>query len=375
MLALIFHVIVLIVFSGGICRGYPVNVHRVLSRKPLDHGVFRLPRLDEVLRKGITPVIKNNETNVRHRRIGATDLFISEVGLGTMTFGRYVEERTAHELLDHAVGHGINLIDTSDCGELPIISGWLRKQGVNCRAKLVLATKVSKNSQVLKEVEASLSCLNVDYIDLLQLEDGDDIEEVLDTLRTLLATGKIRYWGLLNVTPWRLLRYSQLANQCGIPIPVTVQLTYNLLSRNDVEKGFVELSRPQNNGINIIANGALAGGVLTGKYLEYLDPTTSGRLLRYPSYMSRYRGSLAARAVRDYYDIAIGHGFPNLCVMSLRWVFTRPFILSTLIGVSDLYQLRENLACLDPSLVITEAVEREINQIHWKWRDPIRILE
>ncbi|PHJ25015.1 aldo-keto reductase [Cystoisospora suis] len=162
----------------------------------------------------------------------------------------------------------------------------------------------------------------------------------------------------------------------GIPPPASVQLQYNLLCRNDVEKGFVELARPQNAGTSLLAYGALAGGILTGKYLEWLEYPTTGRMLRFPSYMKRYRGSLAARAVMAYFYLALRLEHPNLTVMALRWVLSRPFICSTVLGFTDFYQLRENLFCTTPACgVISDWAEREINFLHWKWRDVLRIIQ
>ncbi|GFE55254.1 aldo-keto reductase [Babesia ovis] len=439
----------------------PQDVTRFFPRKPLDTGIFRLPKLDDVLNikmrnmnrdhallsckspapfgylqlyqnfwKTISTRRHSSGSIVRYRRLGCSDLVVSDVCLGTMTFGLTVDELTANHLLDYAFDEmGINFVDTSELYPLPtsedthgkceyILGRWLKRRGTSERFKIVLATKIAGRSSdlswlreggctlskanILKAVDGCLSRLNTDYIDLVQFhwpdryvpmnENGDfgevlfdsermresdsvAMEEQVEAISTLLSQGKIRHWGLSNETPWGVLRFQQLAKEAGIVPPASVQLNYNLLCRNEVEKGFVELSRPQNTGIAILAYSPLAGGILTGKYLEYMDPTTSARLLRFPSYMSRYRGSLAARAVKDYYELAMWYKYPNLCAFALRWVFTRPFICSTIIGANDFYQLRENLHCLNPALGMTDLMEREINQLHWKWRDPIRICQ
>eukprot|EP00371_Babesia_bovis_P000534 XP_001609181.1 aldo-keto reductase [Babesia bovis T2Bo] len=439
----------------------PEDVTRFFPRKPRDTGIFRLPKLDDVLNIKMrnmhrdqvllscaspapfgyvqrcqnfwkTVSTKHNASGavVSYRQLGCSDLNVSDICLGTMAFGGSVDEATSNDLLDYAINDmGINFVDTSELYPLPtssdtygkcesIIGRWIKRRGPGARSKVVIATKVaSRSSQlswlrsgdcnlskenILKAVDGSLSRLNTDYIDLLQLhwpdryvpmnangdfhevfhdtenmidENSVPLEDQLDAIQTLITQGKIRHWGLSNETPWGTLRFYKLAKQAGIAAPASVQLNYNLLCRNEVEKGFVELCRPQNTGIAILAYGALAGGILTGKYLEYMDPTTSGRLLRFPSYMSRYRGSLAARAVKDYYNIAMSYKYPNLCALALRWVLTRPFICSTIIGANDFYQLRENIHCSMTSLGITDLLEREINQLHWKWRDPIRICQ
>ncbi|GBE62014.1 aldo-keto reductase [Babesia ovata] len=451
----------------------PQNVTHFFPRKPLDTGVFRLPKLDDVLNikmrnmdrdyalasskskapfgylqtyqnfwKTVATREHKSGAIVRYRRLGKEDLVVSDICLGTMTFGNTVDEASAARLLDFAFDEfGINFIvsfqasmriwmqDTSELYPLPasedshgtcesLLGRWISRRGSLERSKMVVATKIASRSphlswlrpsvcelsksNIIKAVDGCLSRLKTDYIDLLQLhwpdryvpmhESGDfsdilfdaermessdfvPMEEQVDAIRTLISQGKIRHWGLSNETPWGVLRFNHLAKEAGIEGPVSVQLNYNLLCRNDVEKGFVELCRPHNTGIGILAYGPLAGGVLTGKYLEYVDATTSGRLLRFPSYMKRYRGSLAARAVKDYYDIAMSYKYPNLSALSMRWVLTRPFVCSTIIGVNDMYQLRENLHCLNPCLGVTDLMEREINQLHWKWRDPLRICQ
>ncbi|CDR97906.1 aldo-keto reductase, putative [Babesia bigemina] len=436
----------------------PQNVTHFFPRKPLDTGVFRLPKLDDVLNikmrnmdrdhalesskskapfgylqtyqnfwKTVSTREHQSGAIVRYRRLGKGDLVVSDICLGTMTFGNTVDEACAARLLDFAFDEfGVNFIDTSELYPLPAsedshgvdFATWTFREiedgaGYEDRKSqptFIVATPQSRifsacelsKSHIIRAVDGCLSRLKTDYIDLLQLhwpdryvpmhESGDfsdvlfdaeraessdsvPMEEQVDAIRTLISQGKIRHWGLSNETPWGVLRFTQLAKEAGIEGPVSVQLNYNLLCRNDVEKGFVELCRPHNTGIGILAYGPLAGGVLTGKYLEYVDTTTSGRLLRYPSYMKRYRGSLAARAVKEYYDIAMSYKYPNLCALAMRWVLTRPFICSTIIGVNDMYQLRENLHCLNPCLGVTDLMEREINQLHWKWRDPLRICQ
>ncbi|KAK1444099.1 NADH-specific methylglyoxal reductase-related protein [Babesia gibsoni] len=438
----------------------PDDVTMFFPRKPLDTGIFRLPKLDDVMNiklrnmnrdyalqtcKSAAPfgylqlyqnfwkTIRTREHSsgsiVRYRRLGGSDLVVSDICLGTMNFGFNVSESTAHKLMDYAYDEfGINFVDTAELYPLPtssetygeaekIVGRWLAKRKGDFRSKIVLATKIAGRSpditwlrdgdcklskkNIINAVNESLIRLNTDYIDLLQfhwpdryvpMQHSGDYEQVLfdaeamestsvsmeeqvDAIRELHDQGKIRGWGLSNETPYGVLQFWNLAKKAGIPPPASVQLNYNMLCRNDVEKGFVELCRPQNTGIAILAYGPLAGGILTGKYLEYVDTTTSARLLRFPSYMARYRGSLAAQAVKEYYDIAMWYKYPNLCALAMRWVLTRPFICSTIIGVSDLYQLRENLHCLNPSLGITDLMERQINQLHWKWRDPLRICQ
>ncbi|KEP62480.1 UNVERIFIED_CONTAM: aldo-keto reductase [Hammondia hammondi] len=395
-----------------------------------------------------------------YRQLGKSDLFVSQVGLGTMTVGSpQLGRERAFELFDYAVDEwGVNFFDTAELYPLPaspvtygrseeILGAWLARRGRGEREKFVVATKVAGRSkhlawlrtestkhtgasqtqkllprhddrektgtclskkQILAAAEGSLRRLKTDYVDLFQLHwperyvplhsSGDfgdvlfdperareqesreavvPMEEQLEAVGQLLREGKIRAWGLSNETPYGVCRFTELATRLfGLPPPASVQVQYNLLCRNDVEKGFVELARPQNAGTALLAYGALGGGILTGKYLEWLEYPTTGRMLRFPSYMKRYRGSLAARAVSAYFYLALRLEHPNLTVMALRWVLSRPFICSTILGFTDFYQLRENLFCTTPACgALSDWAEREINFLHWKWRDVLRIIQ
>ncbi|XP_951775.1 aldo-keto reductase family protein, putative [Theileria annulata] len=434
----------------------PKNPSKFFARKTLDLGIFRQPKMQDLLNikykylprepkelelgyireyqnfwKTVEYRDNKDKPGLRYKQLGKTDLKISEVGLGTMMFGSRVTESEAHELLDYAYDKfGINFFDTCELYPVPfsfetygnsekILGNWIKKRGQEVRSNIVVSTRIACNNDnlkiirnskdtslskcnIIKAVDSSLQRMGLEYIDLLQFSwperyvpmnengdydqvffdvtkmgnyDNERMKEQVETIGLLIKEGKIKAWGLSNETPWGVLKFTQLSKELGVPPPSTIQLNYNLLTRNELEKGFVELARPQNTGIGIIAYGPLAGGILTGKYLEFVESTTSGRLLKFPSYMKRYRGSLAARAVKEYYDVAMEFKLPNLTVMSLRWVYSRPFIFSTIIGCNDMYQLRENLYCLDPELPITDLMERRINQIYWKWRDPIRIVQ
>ncbi|SBT79510.1 aldehyde reductase, putative [Plasmodium malariae] len=259
---------------------------------------------------------------------------------------------------------------------------------------------LSKDS-IIASVDNCLKRLKTNYIDLLQLHWPDryypnhssgDFSDVLydynkyydnfvpfieqlHAIDELKRKGKIREWGLSNETPFGLLKFYELCKQLHISLPVSVQLEYNLLCRNDVEKGFPEICRPQNTNISILAYSPLCAGILTGKYLEYTDYTTKGRMQKFPSYMKRLRGSIATYIIRELYYLSQKYYFPNLTVAALKWVYTRSFVTSTVIGVSDFLQLRENLYSLTDQVLFTDKLEREINALHWKFRDPIRIIQ
>jgi len=126
-------------------------------------------------------------------------------------------------------------------------------------------------------------------------------------------------------------------------------------------------------GIALLAYSPLAGGILSGKYLETVDYPTRGRMLKFPSYMKRYRASLAARTVVELHKSAMFHGHPNLSHLSLQWVYSRPFVCSTLIGATDLYQLKENICIVGRRM--TDYQERDVNAIYWRRRDMLRIIQ
>ncbi|EUD68734.1 hypothetical protein C922_01134 [Plasmodium inui San Antonio 1] len=254
---------------------------------------------------------------------------------------------------------------------------------------------------IISSVDNCLMRLKTNYIDLLQLhwpdryypnqssgdygdvlydynkyyDDFVPFVEQLQAINELKKKGKIREWGLSNETPFGLLKFYDLCKQLHISPPVSVQLEYNLLCRNDVEKGFLEICRPQNANVSILAYSPLCAGILTGKYLEYTDYTTKGRMQKFPSYMKRLRGSIATYIIRELYYLSQKYYFPNLTVAALKWVYTRSFVTSTVIGVSDFLQLRENLYSLTENMLFTDKLEREINALHWKFRDPIRIIQ
>ncbi|KAF8820041.1 aldo-keto reductase [Cardiosporidium cionae] len=448
-------------------RYYLQNVS--LPPKTLDTDIFRQPPLANMMTAGMssTPadeqqwkyipinpfgvgptyqkfwelhsIKKNKDRNpeMRFLRLGKSDLIVSEICLGTMTFGLQVDETRAHALLDYCYDEfNVNFFDTSELYPLParpshhgkaeiILGNWIKKRGKEHRERLIIATKIAgrttnlpwlrseqegrdgsrgtclSKSQIHAAVDASLHRLQTDYLDLLQfhwpdryvpLQESADfgdilfdsermysstisMHEQLEAIQELIQEGKIRAWGLSNETPWGVLRFWELAKEMGMAEAASLQVHYNLLCRNDVEKSFVELCRPNNTGIGILAYSPLAGGILTGKYLEHLEYPTTGRMLRFPSYMKRLRGSLAARAIREYHDLAIKNQMKNLAMVALRWVYSRPFVCSTIIGATDLLQLRENLWCTNDAISISDLIEREINALHWKWRDPLRIIQ
>uniref|UniRef100_A0A0G4I610 NADP-dependent oxidoreductase domain-containing protein n=1 Tax=Chromera velia CCMP2878 TaxID=1169474 RepID=A0A0G4I610_9ALVE len=264
-------------------------------------------------------------------------------------------------------------------------------------------TRLSK-WQILKACDDSLKRLQTDHIDVFQLQwpdryypsqaSGDyehlmydfekelpladeiPLEEQVAAIGELLRKGKIRAWGLCNETPWGVLQFSRVAKKMGVQPPASVQMPYNLMNRNDVEKGFVEMARPQNLGIGILANAPLAGGILSGKYLEAYEYSTRSRLVRFPSYMKRFRASIANRFVTDLWHEYLAQEREretNLGCLAMKYVNSRPFVASTIVGVNDRFQLREDLHSQHTPM--TDRHERACNLYYYLYRDPLRIIQ
>lgn len=337
---------------------------------------------------------------MRYVKLGTSDLDVSKICLGTMTWGEQNTEAEAHEQLDYALGQGINFIDTAEMYPVPpiaktqglteqYIGSWLAARG--SRSKIVLATKVAGPAQWLPHLrggprldkenietalEASLNRLKTDYVDLYQIhwperstnyfghlgytpgEDGDAIplEETLSAINALLVSGKIRHWGLSNETPWGLMKSIAIADQIGMPRPVSVQNPYNLLNRS-YEVGMAECSHRESAGL--LAYSPLAFGVLSGKYLGGARPE-GARITLYKRF-SRYTHDRAESAVKAYADLAKAHGL-SLTQLALAFVNSRAFVTSNIIGATSMGQLKENIDSL--SVELSEDIQQSLEKIH-----------
>lgn len=319
---------------------------------------------------------------MKYNRLGATDLEVSEICLGTMTFGEQNTEAEGHQQMDYALDQGVNFFDTAELYAVPstadnngktedIIGTWVAKSGK--REQVVLATKVTGPSanlkyisdnlgfsreRIMEAVDRSLRRLQTDYIDLYQLHwperktnmfgqrgyvkhDSrwqDNIADVVQTLADLVKAGKIRHWGLSNETPWGVWRYINEADLAGASRPVSIQNPYNLLNRL-YEVGLAEVSIREQMGL--LAYSPMAFGLLSGKYHEKVD-TARDRLNKYKPQMTRYQSDNCQDATRQYYDLAKRHGL-SLAQMSLAYVTSRPFVTSNIIGATTMQQLTENI--------------------------------
>ncbi len=335
-------------------------------------------------------------TNLPH-----TDIEVSKICLGTMTWGRQNTEEEGHAQMDYAVDQGINFFDTAELYPIPphqdfrcitekIIGSWFKKTGK--REDIVLATKIAgpapwtkyirstgfSPDSIVEAVEGSLQRLQTDYIDLYQLHWPerttnffgkrsfkpdpadhwqDNIHQVLETLGELVRQGKIRQVGLSNETPWGTMRYLEEAKvHHQLPRMITIQNPYSLLNRL-FEVGLAEISH--RSGIGLLAYSPLAFGTLSGKYLGGQRPATS-RLTLFPAY-TRYSSETAVAATQAYKEIADRHGL-SLAQMSLAFINSRPFLTSNIIGATSMEQLKENIASKD--LKLSEEVLEEIEAVH-----------
>ena len=346
---------------------------------------------------------------MEYRTLGRTDIKASVIGLGTMTFGEQNTEADGHAQLDYALDQGVNLIDTAEMYSVPpraetygsterIIGSWLHKTGK--RSKIVLCTKVAGPGRVLQvnyvrggnarldranilaALDSSLRRLQTDYIDVYQLhwpdrstnyfgqleyrhvenEDSVPIEETLEVLTELVQSGKVRYIGLSNETPWGLHRFLGLAEQRALARVVTIQNPYNLLNRS-FEVGLAEMAIREN--VGLLAYSPLAFGVLTGKFLNGARPPES-RVVRW-SRFARYNGPLAEKTTAAYVGIAKRHGL-DPAQMALAFVNRQRFVTSNLIGATTMTQLRTNLGSAEVRL--SEEVIGEIDRVHREQPNP-----
>ncbi len=338
---------------------------------------------------------------MEYRHLGRSEIKVSAVGLGTMTFGEQNSEAEAHEQLDYAYEAGINFIDTAEMYPVPpkaetygrteeYIGTWLKQRGR--RGEVILATKAASratdltwirdgNPRLNREhltaaLDASLKRLQTDYMDLYQLhwpdrktnffgqlgyeyqpaDDDVPIAETLQVLGELVRAGKIRHIGVSNETPWGVMHFLQLAKEYNLPRVVSIQNPYNLLNRS-FEVGLAEIAHREH--VGLLAYSPLGFGVLSGKYLEGQRPAEA-RLTRFERFR-RYTGPRGQAATGAYVKLARDHGL-DPAQMALAYVMRRSFMTSTLIGATSLEQLGRNLASLE--LELPPAVLNSIEAIH-----------
>lgn len=333
-----------------------------------------------------------------------TDIEVSRICLGTMTWGRQNSEAEGHEQIDFALSNGVNFLDTAELYPIPaskeryadtekIIGNWFQKNGN--RDKVVLASKIVGRSEGTKfirdtgingetirtAITGSLKRLRTDYIDLYQLHWPDrptnffgkrgyaypahdhwedNFHEILETLGQLVQEGKIRHVGISNETPWGVMRYlEEHRENPHLPRIITIQNPYSLLNRT-FEIGLAEIAHRENLGL--LSYSPMGFGVLSGKYLNGSMPEDA-RIALFPNY-NRYSGKMAVTATLKYVELARANNL-SPAQMALAFVNSRPFVTSNIIGATDLRQLKENIdsmgVVLDPKLIKgIEAIHQEI---------------
>jgi len=339
------------------------------------------------------------------KKLGSTELKVSTICLGTMTWGEQNSEKDGFDQMDYALDKGVNFFDTAELYSIPpkkntfgkteeIIGNWFVKR--KNREKVILASKISgpglnwirgggnqydkKNLNLA--LNESLKRLKTDYIDLYQLhwperktnffgrlgyQHKDDkkwnnFEDVLNSLNDIIKSGKVRYIGLSNETAWGLSRFLEISKRKNLPKMMSVQNPYNLLNRT-YEVGLAEISIREESGL--LAYSPLAFGYLSGKYRENKLP--EGSRIKLFKDFTRYKNENGQKAIEEYYKIAKKHGI-NFAQMSLKFCEIQPFITSVIIGATTMEQLKTNIESVNVKL--SDYTINEINEIQKKYPNP-----
>ena len=342
---------------------------------------------------------------MNYKKLGNTDLNVSTICLGTMTWGEQNTQNEAFEQMDYSLDNGVNFWDTAELYAVPpkaetyghtesIIGNWFEK--TKKRKEVILASKVGgpsrkymrngENSFTGKNLEnalhGSLKRLKTDYIDLYQLHwpernvnnfgrlgyehkenDWNKFEDVLENLKKFIEEGKIRYVGLSNETPWGVMNYLQLAKDKDLPRMMSIQNPYSLLNRS-YEVGLAEVSIREN--IGCLSYSPLASGYLTGKYRNKQFPKGS-RMERDFDFWTRYRKPNMEEAVEDYYKISQKFGL-DMSQMSIKFCEVQDFMTSVIIGATTMEQLKTNVESVKVNL--DSEVIKEINNVQKKYPNP-----
>lgn len=343
---------------------------------------------------------------MRTLTLGNSDLQVTHICLGTMTFGQQNTEAEAHAQLDYALDQGINFIDTAEMYPVPpraetssrteqYVGNWLKQQA---RDRIVLATKATgpgRGFDWIREGQLHFTCNNLeqalhgslqrlqtDYVDLYQLHwpdrnvplfggyhfnpeqerDTTPLQEALSTMADFIKAGKIRHWGVSNETPWGLMTILRLADELGLPRPVSVQNAYNLLNRS-WEGGLSEIGYREK--IGLLAYSPLGFGYLSGKYHD--DPKASGRATLFDGFTQRYVKPSVPEAVAAYVELARAHQLTPT-QLALAFTYNRWCVASTIIGATSMAQLKEDIEA--DTVQLSDDVLAEIDQIHQRYTNP-----
>jgi aryl-alcohol dehydrogenase (NADP+) len=343
---------------------------------------------------------------MEYHTLPGTELNVSKVCLGTMTWGQQNSEAEAHEQLDYAVAQGINFIDTAEMYPVPPnaqtqgrtekhLGTWLGRQK---RDRLVIATKVAGPGRrdwirggrtdltkdvIAEAVDTSLARLQTDYIDLYQIhwpqrnvpmfgstefdpskeKDGPSIHVQVEGMAAMIKAGKIRHYGLSNETAWGVCQFREAARKLGLPGPVTLQNSYSLISRN-VDNDLAEtLFREK---MSLLAYSPLAAGILSGKYLGGAKPA-GARFTLFDSLGIRFRKPMVSEEVEAYAALAKQRKL-TLVQLALGYVASRWFLGASIIGATSMTQLKEDIAAAQITLD-GETLE-QIRKIQLRYPNP-----
>ena len=356
---------------------------------------------------------------MRYRKLGNSNLVVSEVCLGTMTYGEQNTKSEAQEQLSYAWNRGINCLDTAEMYAVPTrletqglseryVGSWVKGRP---RDSVIIFGKVTSTSpkkwippnrtppqpeaatrltpeSIRGAIQGSLKRLQTDYIDLIELhwperyigtlfgayryerqkEQSDVVsfEEQVGILDDMIKEGKIRAWGLSNETTYGLCQFYETARRMNATLPSTVQNDFSLLDRS-VEPEIAEAIAPRNLNISLLIYGALNGGILSGKYLDH-SPSDCRHTI-WPNFQPRYHSERSRLGARRYAELAIKHGLTP-AQLALAWTYSREYITSTIIGATKIHQLKECIDALD--VAISPEIEMEIEKIHSSIPNPNR---
>ena len=343
---------------------------------------------------------------MKYTTLPNTDIKVSKICLGTMTFGQQNTEAEGHEQMDYALERGVNFFDTAEMYSVPaseatygstekIIGTWFKKSGN--RDKVILASKIAgpnpsfgymrekldfSPASIKFAVEQSLKRLQTDYIDLYQMHwperktnnfgqrafHGhndvweDNFREILETFDALIKEGKIKHIGVSNENAWGMMRLLEESKYNSLPRIKTVQNPYSLLNRL-FEVNSAEVSKYEN--VGLLGYSPLAFGVLTGKFLTG-ESHPKARINLFPQY-KRYNSDQCTQATKLYLEIAKKHGL-TLTELAMGFVLQQPFLTSAIIGATTLEQLKENIDTID--VVLSKEILTEIDEVQAIIPDP-----
>lgn len=348
---------------------------------------------------------------MEYKRLGSSELLVSEICLGTMTYGQQNTIAEAHEQLDYAIAAGINFIDTAEMYPVPpkaetqgrteqYIGEWLAQPRIKQqRDKLIIATKIIgtgrnykwlrddaiaalSRKNILQAVDDSLKRLQTDYIDLYQIHWPDrnvpmfgqvafdpqqereivTIAEQLETFAELIQAGKIRHLGVSNETAWGISEFSHTAEKLGLPKILSIQNAYNLLNRT-FDSHLAEACYRED--VSLLAYSPLAFGHLSGKHVQGL--ATNSRITLFPNFGQRYNKVNVRAATAEYTAIAKKYNLSST-QLALAFVRSRWFVASTIIGATTMEQLKENID--SANIQLNAEILAEIDTVHARYFNP-----